>query len=109
MANTFKSFGSSSIGTTLTSVYTAPAATTTTVIGCSVANTHASTLVNIDVVLTKGGTDYYLIKNAPVAPGGALVVVGGDQKTVVETGNIIKVRSSLATSVDAIVSVLEIS
>lgn len=108
MANTFKSFGSSSVGTTLVTAYTVPALTTATIIGCSAANTSTSS-VNVDVVLTKGATDYYLIKNATVDPGGALVVIGGDQKVVAETGNAIKVKSSSATSLDLIVSLLEIS
>lgn len=38
MANAFKSAVSTDIGTSLTSIYTAPALTTTTVIGMSVAN-----------------------------------------------------------------------
>jgi hypothetical protein len=109
MANTFKSFGSSGIGTSLVDTYTADAGVTATAIGLSVANTHASSLVNVDVTLTKGATDFYLIKNAPIAPGGTLVVIGGDQKVVVETGNKIRVKSSVAASVDAIVSVLEIT
>jgi hypothetical protein len=109
MANTFKSFGVSAVGTSLTDSYTAGAGVTSTVIGASVANINASTLVTVDVVLTKGATDYHLIKNAPVAPGGTLVVVGGDQKVVLETGNKIKVKSSLAASVDVVLSVLEIT
>lgn len=109
MANTFKSVGASAVGTTLTTLYTAPALTTSTVIGLSLANVHATDLAVIEVSLTKGATTYYLIKNAPVSAGGTLIVVGGDQKVVVEAGNIIKVRSSVAASIDAVASVLEIS
>lgn len=115
MANTFKSYGSSSVGVTATAVYTVPAATTSTVIGASVANTNASTLVSVDVILSKGaggtgtGNDFYLVKNAPITPGGSLVVIGGDQKLVMETGNVLKVVSTLAASVDVMVSALEIS
>ena len=39
--------------------------------------------------------------------GGALVPIGGDQKVVLETGDIIKITSNTASSADAIVSVLE--
>lgn len=109
MANTFKSFGLSSVGTTLTDAYTAGTGVTATVIGTSIANVGVSTLVTVDVTLTKGVTDFYLIKNAPIVPGGTLVVVGGDQKVVLEPGNKIKVKSSLASSVDVVVSVLEIT
>lgn len=108
MANTFKSYGSSGVGTSFVDVYTAPASTTATVIGLSVANTSAG-IVTVDVAVTKGATDYYLVKGASIPVGGALVVVGADQKAVLETGNKIKVKSSVAASVDGFISVLEIS
>ena len=47
------------------------------------------------------------MKNAEVFEGGALVAVGGDQKLVLETGDIIKVQSDTASSIDTIVSVME--
>lgn len=108
MANTFKSVGTSSIGTTKTTIYTAPAATTSTVIGLSVANIITGVAV-VDIILVKGASEFYIIKNAPIMPGGTLIAVGGDQKLVMETGNIVKVISTVASSVDAIVSILEIS
>jgi hypothetical protein len=108
MANTFKSFGLANVGTVKTTLYTVPASTTATIIGLSVSAVGTSS-VEVDVTLTKGATEYHLIKKGPVTPGGALVVVGGDQKVVAETGNIIKVVSSIATSVDVIVSVLEVT
>mgnify|MGYP003352064692 CR=1 FL=1 len=40
---------------------------------------------------------------------GALVVVGGDQKLVLQSGDSIKVKSDAATSVDIVMSVMEIS
>lgn len=109
MANTFKSTGVNTIGVTKTTVYTAPAATTTTVIGLSVANVLPSTSISIDVILGKGANEYFIVKNAPIMPGGTLVAVGGDQKLVLETGNTIKVTSSIALSADTIVSVLEVA
>ena len=42
-----------------------------------------------------------------LAFGGALVAVGGDQKLVLETGDIVKVVSDTASSIDTIVSVME--
>jgi hypothetical protein len=110
MANNFKSSGTSAIGTTKTTAYTAPASTTTTVIGLSVSNILTTeTSVKVDVILSKGASEFYIVRGAPVLPGGALVAVGGDQKLVLETGNSIKIVSSNAASVDVIVSVLEVS
>lgn len=108
MASIFKSAIATNVGTTATTVYTAPASTTTTVIGLSLANTTGSQ-VTVDVTVTKGGTTGYLVKSAPVPTGSSLVVVGGDQKVVLETGNLIQVRSSATTSVDAIISILEMT
>jgi hypothetical protein len=108
MANTFKSVGTNAIGTVKTTTYTAPSVTTTTVIGLSVANI-LTTVTSVDIILGKGASEFYIIKNAPIMPGGTLVVVGGDQKLVLETGNTIKVVSTVAASVDVIVSILELS
>ena len=112
MANTFFNKMSSGIGTALTAVggYTVPAdsSTTVVVVGLSVANTSASA-VDVEVTLNDGATDFYLVKNAPVNSGSSLVVVGGDQKIVLESGHSIKVNSSASSSVDAIMSIMEIT
>ena len=109
MANTFKSTITANIGTSETASYTAPASTTTTIIGFTVSNTTINQ-VHVDVRFRKsGGTFAYMVKGAPIPVGGSLVVVGGDQKVVLETGDSIRVTSSAAASVDTIASVLEIS
>jgi hypothetical protein len=106
MANTFKNYVSSGVGTTAVSLVTAT--TATTVIGMTVANTSASP-ITASVYITTGGSDYYVVKNATIATGGALVPVGGDQKVVLENGDVLKVVTSASSSADAIASVLEIS
>ena len=108
MPNTFKNHFSKNVGTTAASVYTGPSSTQTTVIGMTVANTSAST-INVDVYITSGGVDYYIVKGAMVPVGGALVPIGGDQKVVIETGDILKAQSSAASSADVTLSILEIS
>ena len=108
MANTFKNSVTASIGTSATDVYTAPGATTTTVIGAAVSNRAASPIaVDATVTDTSGSVTAYLVKAAPVAAGGALVLIGGDQKVVLETGDKITVTSDTATSADVVISVLE--
>lgn len=108
MANTFKNNFSKSVGTTPVSIYTGPSSTATTVIGMTVANTTAS-LITVDVYITSGGVDYYLVKGAFVPAGGALIPIGGDQKVVIEPADVIKVVSSAATSADVVMSILEIT
>lgn len=106
--NTFKNFFSKNVGTSASTVYTCPAATQTTVIGLSVANTSVSPITT-DAYITSGGVDYYLVKGATVAVGMSLVVVGGDQKTVLEAGDVLKVVTSAASSADVVCSLLEIA
>jgi hypothetical protein len=107
--NTFKRKTQRSIGTTLTSVdsYTVGSDVQTTVIGLVVANRTASQVL-VDATLNDGTDDTYLIKDAPLPSGGSIVIVGGDQKVVMETGDSIKVKSDTATSVDVVMSILEI-
>lgn len=108
MANTFKSDFNKDVGTSPATVYTCPAATQTTLIGLSVANTSASPITT-DAYITRSAVDYYLIKTATVPVGGTLVIVGGDQKVVLEVGDVLKVVTSAASSADVAASYLEIT
>jgi len=100
MANTFKNYTGASIGTSPSTVYTVPAGTVAVVIGLNLANRTASS-VTVDVQL--GST--YIVKAAPVPSGSALSVLDG--KIIAETTETIVVTSDTASSIDAIVSVLE--
>lgn len=108
MANNFKSYPAKGVGTTPVSVYTTPASTQTTLIGLSVANTSASPITT-DVYVTRSAVDNYLIKSGVVPVGGALVVVGGDQKVVLEAADVLKVVTSAASSADVWASLLEVT
>ena len=109
MANTFKNAAAAATGTSEVTVYTTPSSTTTTVIGLTCANVTSTSpiLVSIRVYDSSGTAYYYVVKNAEVYTGGGLVAVGGDQKLVLETGDLIRVVSDTASSVDTIVSVME--
>jgi len=108
MANIFKNSITGSIGTVGVIAYTVPAATSTTVIGMSVANVAASN-ISVSATLTSGSSTVYLVKSATVPVGGSVVLVGGEQKLVLTAANYLSVVSSAATSADVVVSVLEIS
>lgn len=110
MANTFTRKVSRNIGTSPDQIgaYTVGAATSATVIGMTVCNTSASP-ITVDVYHYDGANSTYLVKAAPINVGGALVPVGGDQKLVLITGDSVYVQSSAATSVDVVMSVLEIT
>lgn len=108
MANTFTSYANKSVGTSAATVVTIGASTQTTIIGMSCANITTSP-VTVDAYFTRSAVDYYLVKGASVPVGGALVIVGGDQKVVLTTSDVLKVVSSAASSIDVVTSVLNIT
>jgi hypothetical protein len=105
----FKSKVTASIGTSgspTTITPTVSSGTTATVIGLSLANI-VSTNVTISAKLNKAdASTAFLVKDATVLPGGAIVIVGGDQKVVLEAGDSITAYASAGTSVDAVISYL---
>jgi hypothetical protein len=105
--NTFKSYPSKNVGTTPALVYTCPASTQTTIIGLSMANTTSSP-ITCDVYITRSAVNYYLVKGATVPVGASLVIVGGDQKVVLQAADALYVVNSAATSGDAYCSLLEV-
>jgi hypothetical protein len=111
MANTFKSTCTQNIGTSVTTIYTAPTSTLaiSTLIGCSLSNKSASP-VAVTVNLVRAGTPYALIAGATVPVGGSLVIAGGDEKVVLQAGDTLSAFcATSATAVDTIVSALEIT
>lgn len=109
MANSFKLKTDTGVGTSAATIYTCPSSTETTIIGLSVANITTSA-IEVDVQLENNdGDNIYIIKDAPVPVGSSLVVVGGDQKVVMEASDVLKVTSNTASSADVALSILEIT
>ena len=108
MANTFTRYTSKSVGTTPVVLVTAASSTQTTAVGLTLSNTTTSP-VTVDVYVTASAVNYYLVKAASVAVGGSLALIGADGKLVLNTGDAFTVVSSTASSVDAILSVLQIT
>ena len=108
MANTFKNKQSVNVGTSAVSLYTTPSSTTTTIIGLTLANVTGSAIeATVEVTDTSASTTAKIIKSAPIPVGSSLVAVGGDQKVVLETGDILKVTASASNGLDAVVSYME--
>ena len=105
----FKSQVTPNIGTSgspSTITATVSSGNTATLIGLSLANI-VSTNITVSAKLNKsGGSSAFLVKDATVLPGGAIVIVGGDQKVVLEAGDTITAYASGSNSADAIVSYL---
>ena len=77
-----------------------------TIIGISVANIVGST-INVDVYINDGSNNIYLVKTAPIPSGGALQLLDGGAKVVVQSGDRLYVKSDTASSIDAVVSVVD--
>ena len=108
MANSFKNYTKKEIGTTLTDVYTVATspATTSVVIGITLAN-RSGNQINCDLVLNvASGDDVYLIRNIPIPNGSSFEWMAGN-KLVMETGDKLQVKSDAASSLDVAISVLE--
>jgi hypothetical protein len=114
MASTFKVKTHRLIGTSATTVnaYAVGSSTATTVIGLTLAN-RTTGPITADAMHNDGvgasGKDTYLIYKAPIPSGGSLIVVGGDQKVVLQNAHSIKCVSNTATSLDVTMSILEIT
>ena len=105
----FKSKVTANIGTSgspSTITATVSSGNTATLIGLSLANTTAANITVSSKLVKADASTSFLVKDATVLPGGALVIVGGDQKVVLEAGDSITAYASGANSADAIVSYL---
>jgi hypothetical protein len=109
MANTFKSktfTGASTNANTAMTVYTVPSTTTAIVVSLNLANI-SNSLISVNVQVDKAtGNDVYIAKSVPIPTGGALELMTGN-KYVLETGDILKVTSSVANSLDSMLSIME--
>lgn len=111
MANVFTRKTERNIGTSPTAInsYSPGSGVVSTVIGLSVSNVDAANTILVSVDHYDGANPTHLIKNVPLPVGSTLVVVGGEQKLVLLEGDSVRVSSNVASSVDAIMSLLEIS
>jgi len=105
----FKSKTTANIGTSgspSTVSASVASATSHTIIGFSISNTSAAAITASAKLNKSGGDSAFLVKDATILPGGALIVVGAEQKQVLETSDTITAYASAGSSADAIVSYL---
>jgi len=104
MAQGFTRYKARLTGTSAATLFTANS--NDTVVGISVANVTGSA-VNASVFINDGTNDFYLVKSAPIPSGSALQVLDGGAKVVVQSGDILKVVSDTASSLDTWVSTVD--
>ena len=109
MANTFKNRTLRAVGTSPVDVgAVVDASTQTTLIGMTMANI-TSGVISVTATLHDGSNTTHIVKDAPIPTGGSLILLGGDQKVVLMTGDKIIITSNTASSCDVIMSFLEIT
>ena len=104
MAQDFTRYKARLTGTSAATLFTANS--NDTIVGISVANVLTSA-VNASVFINDGTNDFYLVKNAPIPAGSSLQVLDGGAKVVVQSGDILKVVSDTASSLDTWVSTVD--
>ena len=108
MPNTFKlktKDGSSTNANTNMDVYTVPGSCTTVVIGCTLANLTAGSITADAQIITASGDDVFIGKNLPIPTGSSLDIVAG--KICLETGDVFRIQSDTANSLDTALSIME--
>jgi hypothetical protein len=104
MAQNFRRFTKNDVGTSVQNVYTADSYDT--IVGIALTNV-ANTSINVSCYINDGTDDIYLVKNAPIPVGSQLQLIDGGAKVVVQNGDVIKVISDTASSVDVWISAVD--
>ena len=98
----------SNVGVTTVGIYTAPAATTTVVIGITLANTSGQG-INVGIGITRASADNIsLMKNVPIPQGSSLEFMQGN-KIVLEPTDTITAKSDISSSLDVALTIMEIT
>jgi len=108
MANNFKLKTKASVGVTTVGIYTVPGATTTTILGITLANV-SGTGINVTVGIARTlADDVSIIRNVPIPQGSSLEFMAGN-KVVLEPQDEVNVKSDVASSLDVSLSILEMT
>ena len=108
MPNNFKLKTKASVGATIENVYVVPAATTTTVIGITLANVSGGG-INVGVGITRASADdVSVLKNVPIPQGSSLEIMQGN-KIVLETTDTLTATCDVNNSLDVSVTIMEMT
>ena len=108
MANTFKLKTKANVGVTTDNVYVVPAATTTVVIGVTLANVSGQS-INVGIGITRSATDdVNILKDIPLPQGSSIEFMQGN-KVVLEATDSLTAESDLNNSLDVALTIMEIT
>ena len=107
MANTFKN-AAVAIGTSATTLYTAPAGTTGIIHAIYISNVDGVNDATVDITVTdtSAGQTFHIMKTVEVPSDSTLVI---EKPINLEAGDILKVTASSASDLEAFASVLEMN
>jgi hypothetical protein len=108
MATLFKNAIDKDIGTTPKTLYTVSGSGRTTVIGLSLTNT-TDFPVNVNVLVSDGvGNQAYYVKDILIPSNSSLRPVDKGEKLILDGNNTIAVSADTESSIDAILSYVEV-
>ena len=110
MANTFKNAALTDVSnSSYDTLYTAPSATTTVVLGLAIANKNSQAVtVQVQYSDSSAGTTHQLLENVSI-PGSTTLETLAGQKYILETSDALKVQAGTASAVDVVLGVMEIT
>jgi hypothetical protein len=69
-------------------------------------NKHTAS-INVTVLVSSGGKDYFVIKDAPIPVGGSLELIDSGSKIVIQTGDVLKAYADTAIAADVLTSFVD--
>ena len=111
MANTFKNaFAAAVSHSAYVDLYTAPAATTTVILGLAICNTTASAVdATVQIQDTSASNaDFQVLDTVSIPARTTLEVLAG-QKYILETTDVLRVKAGTASALDVTLGIMEIT
>ena len=107
MANTFKNAGVA-VGTSATTLYTAPAATTGIIHAIYISNVDGTNDASVDITVTdtSAGNTFHIMKTVLVPADSTLVI---EKPINLEPTDVLKAKATVAGDLEAFVRVLEMT
>ena len=106
MAQNFKNYITRLTGTTPVDALGGATNSIDCLISVRMANV-LTTTITVEAYIERGGSNYYLIKNAPIVSGGSLELIDGGSKIVLASGDQLYAKSDTASSLDTVVGAVD--
>ena len=111
MANTFKNaFAASVSHSSYVDLYTAPSSTTTIILGLALCNKTANAVdVTVQIQDTSDSNNDFQVLDTVSIPARSTLEVLSGQKYVLETTDVLRVKSGTASALDATLGIMEMT